>query len=95
MTLEQLSFCLYTVNKGDDLYVAYEENFLRKEYTKLKIVTRQDISHIVELLIVPKKENKYPYGFFTYGDNDEQNPVLLRKHRNKYYDIHGNRVTVW
>lgn len=96
MTLEQLTFCLYTVNKGDELYVAYEENFLRREYTNPKIVTRQDISQIVELLTVPKKERKHvPLGFYTYEDDVEETPVLLRKHRNKYYDIYGNRVTVW
>ena len=96
MTLEQLNFCLYTVNKGDELYVAYEENFLRKEYTNPKIVTRQDISYIVELLTVPKKERKHvPLGFYTFEDDVEEEPVLLRKHRNKYYDIYGNRVTVW
>ena len=96
MTLEQLNFCLYTVNKGDELYVAYEENFLRKEYTDSKIVTRQDISQIVELLTVPKKERKHvPLGFYTFEDDVEEHPVLLRKHRNKYYDIYGNRVTVW
>ena len=96
MNLEQLNFCLYTVNKGDDLYVAYEESFLRKRYTNPKIVTRQDISHIVELLTVPKKERKnVPFGFFTFEEDVEKEPVLLRKHRNKYYDIRGNRVTVW
>jgi hypothetical protein len=96
MTLEQLNFCLYTVNKGDQLYVAYEENFVRKEYTNPKIVTYQDISHIVELLTVPKKERKHvPLGFYAFEDDVEEQPVLLRKHRNKYYDIYGNRVTVW
>ena len=96
MTLEQLNFCLYTVNKGDQLYVAYEESFVRKEYTNSKIVTRQDISQIVELLTVPKKMRKYvPLGFYAFEDDVEEQPVLLRKHRNKYYDIYGNRVTVW
>jgi hypothetical protein len=96
MTLEQLNLCLYTVNKGDQLYVAYEENIVRKEYTNPKIVTCQDISHIVELLTVPKKEKKFvPCGFYTRYNDVEEQPVLLRKHRNKYYDIYGNRVTVW
>ena len=96
MTLEQLSFCLYTVNKGDQLYVAYEESFVRKEYTNPKIVTCLDISRIVELLTVPKKERKHvPLGFYSFEDDVEEQPVLLRKHRNKYYDIYGNRVTVW
>lgn len=96
MTLEQLNFCLSTVNKGDELYVAYEESFLRREYTNAKIVTSQDISHIVELLTVPKKERKFvPFGFYTVEDDVEKEPVLLRKHRNKYYNIYGERVTVW
>lgn len=96
MTLEQLNFCLNVINKGDDLYVAYEENVVRKEYTDPKIVTHQDISQIVELLTVPKKERKHvPLGFFTYEDDiEEEEPVLLRKHRNKYYNIYGTCVTV-
>jgi len=54
------------------------------------------ISHIVELLTVPKKERKLvPCGFYTYEDYVKEEPVLLRKHHNKYYDIYGNRVTVW
>ena len=96
MTLEQLNFCLNTIKKGDDLYVAYEESFARKEYTNPKIVTRQNISHIVELLTFPKKERKHvPCGFYAYENDVEKEPVLLRKHRNKYYNIYGKQVTVW
>lgn len=96
MTLEQLNFCLDTVKKGDELYIAYEENFVRKEYACPKLVTHQDISYIVELLTIPKKvRQRIPYEFYIYEDYDKETPVLLRKHRDKYYDIHGNRVTVW
>ena len=92
MTLEQLNFCLDTVKKGDELYIAYEENFVRKEYACPKLVTHQDISYIVELLTIPKKARRcIPYDFYIY----EEAPVLLRKHCDKYYDIHGNCVTVW
>ena len=96
MTLEQLQFCLDTVKKGDELYVAYETDFRYKEFEDPKIVTRQDISHIIELLTVPKKDKEHrPYGFFTIEEDAERTPILLRKHRNKYYDVYGNRVTVW
>lgn len=96
MNFEQLQFCLDTVKKGDSLLICYRDyNSVKREYSHPTNITCEHISKIVEMLITPKTVKEYrPYGFFSHEIDIEKEPTLIRMHKNKFYDMYGNKVEV-
>mgnify|MGYP003464469739 CR=1 FL=1 len=91
MTFEQFNFCLNTVKKGDSLIIGYSDSY-KNEYNNCVNVTREDISYITELLKTPKKVKKVcDQGFII---ETEEEPILIRGHKNKFYDEYGNKVEI-
>ena len=96
MNFEQLQFCLDTVKKGDSLLICYRDyNSVKREYNHPTNITRENIFKIVEMLTTPKtvKEHK-PCGFYSFEVDVEKEPTLIRMHKNKFYDMYGNKVEV-
>lgn len=96
MTFEQFNFCLNTVKKGDSLIIGYRDyDSYKKEYSNCVNVTKEDISYITELLKTPKKVKEMrSQGFFSFEIEIEKEPVLIRGHKNKFYDEYGNKVDI-
>lgn len=96
MNFEQLQFCLDTVKKGDSILICYRDyNSVTEEYSHPTNVTREDISKIIEMLTTPKTvKERRPYGFFSCEMDIEKEPTLIRMHKNKFYDMYGNKVEV-
>lgn len=96
MTFEQFNFCLNTVKKGDSLIIGYREHdSYKNEYSNCINVTKEDISYITELLKTPKKVKEMRnQGFFCCEIEIEKEPVLIRGHKNKFYDEYGNKVDI-
>lgn len=92
MKLEQLTFCMDATRRGDLLYVGVKEDYRDNVASDLKRIDHWDIEDIQKLLDNPPKSKKYlPVGFFTELREVDEELILLRKHRNKYYDMYGER----
>lgn len=95
MTFEELQFCLDTVKRGDKLFIGYESSWLHREYTNLIPITNEKISKVVEMLITPKiAKERRPYGFYNLEVNVTRDASLIRMHKNKYFDMYGNKVEI-
>lgn len=85
----------YTLEERNELISSNKTLKWIVDHAKELPLENWDKSLIVEMLTTPKtvKEHK-PCGFYSYEANIEKEPTLIRMHKNKFYDMYGNKVEV-
>lgn len=70
-------------------------SWLRREYTNLIPITNEKISKVIEMLTTPKTtKERRPYGFYNVEVEIAKDASLIRMHKNKYFDMYGNKVEI-
>lgn len=98
MNFREIAFCVEAARKGDHLFIGtvddcYPYDGIHCEH--LRLIDNLDITQVQEILDAPATHKAHrAAGFFTEWYDAPDELKLLRKHRNKYYDIDGNKVYV-
>ena len=99
MNFREIAFCIDAARKGDHLFIGTVDDCYPYDSEihceHLKPIDNLDIAQVQEILDAPATHKAHrAMGFFTEWYDAVDELKLLRKHRNKYYDIDGNKVYV-
>lgn len=98
MDIREIAFCVDTINKGDDLYVGILEDFKWDDKIHCNIkyyidnLSIERIDEVFKNLRGRLHESYKAFGSYSVSYVEPKVPILVRRHRNKYYNIDGERV---
>lgn len=97
MNLRELAFCVDATNKGDQLYIGVQQDFRDNYIVDLKAISTgcsiDELQKRIDEAVRVKRHRAV--GFYSFDMEFDEKPILLRKHRNKYYDMEGKRWNVF